>query len=95
MTKDEARQEALRLWRSLPVAKRQTFEQAEAFAQLIQPPIDFESLGGKLKVTTAWLQRDILDVAEIRRSSSFERWRLRAFFSPVGRVDLIVVVRQP
>lgn len=66
MIKDDARKEVLRLWRSLPVAERQTFAQAEAFAVQLQSQIEFESLGGKLKVTTAWLQRDLLDLYEVR-----------------------------
>ena len=70
MTKEDARKEVLRLWRDLPVTQRRTFAQAEAFAIEIQPKIEFESLGGKLKVTTAWLQRDLLDLAEVRRPSA-------------------------
>lgn len=66
MMKEDARREALRLWRNLAVPQRQTFGQAQAFASTIEPGLDFLTMGDKLKVVTAWLQKDLLDLAEVR-----------------------------
>ena len=63
--KDDARKQVLRMWHDLPVAQRQTFSQAEAFAIAIGPSLDFRTMGDKLKVVTAWVQRDMLDMAEV------------------------------
>src|SRR4051812_1134776 len=66
MIKDDARKEVLRLWRSLPVAERRSFAQAQAFAVGLDPTIEFRTMGLKLKVITAWLYRDLLDLAEVQ-----------------------------
>lgn len=66
--KDDARKQVLRMWHDLPVAQRQTFAQAEAFAIAIEPSLEFRTMGDKLKVVTAWLQRDVLDMAEVRNA---------------------------
>lgn len=66
MIKDDARKEVLRLWRALPVAERRSFAQAQAFAIKIDPTIEFRTLGVKLKLITAWLHRDVLDLAEVQ-----------------------------
>jgi hypothetical protein len=68
MIKDDARNEVLRLWRALPVAERRSFAQAQAFAVKIDPTIDFRTMGDKLKVITAWLHRDLLDLAEVQNT---------------------------
>jgi len=68
MTKDDARKEVLRLWRALPVSERRNFAQAEAFAVQIDPTMDFRTMGVKLKVITAWLQRDLMDLAEVQET---------------------------
>ena len=63
MTKDEARREALRQWRALPVMQRQTFEQAAAFAATIEPTLPFHTVGVRAKIIAAWLQRDQIELA--------------------------------
>jgi hypothetical protein len=68
MTKDDARKEVLRLWRALPVPERRSFVQAQAFAEKLDPTIDFRTMGVKLKVITAWLQRDLLELAEVQET---------------------------
>jgi hypothetical protein len=65
MTKDQAQREIIRLWRKLPIMERQTFEQAEKFAVLIENEVEFESLGDKRAMIVAWLNRDILTTREI------------------------------
>ena len=68
MTKDDARKEVLRLWRALPVSERRSFAQAEAFAIQIDPTLEFRTMGVKLKVIKAWLQRDLMDLAEVQET---------------------------
>ena len=68
MTKDDARKEVLRMWRALPVPERRSFAQAQAFAAQIDPAIEFRTMGAKRKVITAWLQRDLLDLAEVQEA---------------------------
>ncbi len=59
MTKDEARAEAIRLWRSLPPLERHTVDQAVAFAASIFGRLEFETLADRQKLVTAWLVRDL------------------------------------
>lgn len=59
MTKDQARLEAIRLWRSLPVMERQTHQQAEAFARTLSGLLDFRTMGDLQRVLLAWLIRDL------------------------------------
>ncbi len=59
MTKDEARQEALRRWHELPAAQRATQEQAQIFAASLADDLDFRTMGNERKVIAAWLVRDI------------------------------------
>jgi len=68
MMKDDARKEVLRLWRTLPVAERRSFAQARTFAIKIDPTIEFRTMGDKLKVITAWLHRDLLDLADVQNT---------------------------
>lgn len=59
MTKDEARQEALRRWRALPGAERTTIDQAQVFAAGLAEELDFRTMGNERKVIAAWLVREI------------------------------------
>ena len=59
MTKDEARQEALRRWRALPEAERTTIDQAQVFAAGLAEELDFRTMGNERKVIAAWLVREI------------------------------------
>ena len=59
MTKDEARQEALRRWRALPEEQRRTIDQAQIFAAGLAEQLDFRTMGNERKVIAAWLVRDI------------------------------------
>jgi len=68
ISKNDAREEVLRLWRALPVPDRQSFAQAQAFAIQLDPVIEFRTMGNKLKVITAWLDRDLLELAEVRNT---------------------------
>jgi hypothetical protein len=63
LTKDEAHREVLRQWRQLPVQDRRTFEQAVAFAAVVTPAIEFETMGSRQRMIAAWLQRDLLEAA--------------------------------
>ena len=58
MTKDEARQIAIRQWRELPL-ENQVIENAVEFAKLIAPALEFETLGHREKIIAAWLIRDV------------------------------------
>ena len=59
LTKDEARQEALRRWRALPEAERTTIDQAQIFAAGLADDLDFRTMGNERKVIAAWLVREI------------------------------------
>jgi hypothetical protein len=59
LTKDEARQEALRRWRALPEAERATIDQAQVFAAGLAEELDFRTMGNERKVIAAWLVREI------------------------------------
>lgn len=59
MTKDEARQEALRRWRDLPEDERRTEDQAQVFAAGLAEELDFRTMGNERKVIAAWLVRDL------------------------------------
>lgn len=60
MTKDEARQIAIRQWRELPL-ENQLVENAAEFARLMAPALEFETLANRERVITAWLIRDVED----------------------------------
>jgi hypothetical protein len=59
LTKDEAFQEALRRWHSLPEQDRQTISQAQVFAAGLAAELDFRTMGNERKVIEAWLVRDL------------------------------------
>jgi hypothetical protein len=67
MDKSAAQQEALRLWRTLPLLERQNHRQAVAFAAKIAPNLQFETLGDHHKVVQGWLVRDLLQTEEALR----------------------------
>jgi hypothetical protein len=58
MTKDEAQIEAIRRWRELPLSN-QTTDMAVEFAKVLFPALEFETLGDRKKIITAWLIRDV------------------------------------
>lgn len=59
MTKDEAHREVLKRWHALPLASRKTFDDALAFAKVLDAAIQFETLGIKSRIIEAWLIRDL------------------------------------
>jgi hypothetical protein len=67
MDKSAAQQEALRLWRALPLLERQNHRQAVAFAAKIAPTLQFETLGDHDKVVEGWLVRDLLQTEDALR----------------------------
>ncbi|MBI4921081.1 MAG: hypothetical protein HY834_04980 [Devosia nanyangense] len=54
-----ARNEALRLWRNLPLQERLTRQQASAFAAMIAPTLDFGLPDKRAKTIEGWLLKDI------------------------------------
>jgi hypothetical protein len=65
LTKDEAKQEALRRWRALPEDQRQTHDQAQVFAASLADELDFRTMGNERKVIGAWLVRDLDGNSEV------------------------------
>ena len=59
LTKDEACQEALRRWHSLPEDERQSHTDAKVFAASLADELDFRTMGNVRKVIEAWLIRDL------------------------------------
>ena len=59
VTKDEAKKEVIHRWRSLPVMKRRTHQQAEAFVVELARTISFHTMGSCERVMFAWLVEDI------------------------------------
>ncbi len=59
MTKDEAHKEALKRWRELPIASRQTVSQALDFAKTLDAVLEFDTLGNRPRIIEAWLIRDL------------------------------------
>jgi hypothetical protein len=59
MTKDEAHKEALKRWRELPIASRQTVGQALDFAKTLDAILEFDTLGSKPRIIEAWLIREL------------------------------------
>lgn len=60
MEKAAAEKEALRLWRARPLQERLSYGQAVAFAAMIAPTLEFETLGNHDKVVEGWLVRDLM-----------------------------------
>jgi hypothetical protein len=58
LTKDQAQLEAIRRWRELPTSN-QTTDVAIEFAKVLLPALEFETLGDRQKIITAWLIRDV------------------------------------
>lgn len=73
MTKDEARQEALRRWRELPPAQRSTVGQALDFAAVLDPLLPFETLGNRLRIIEAWLTRELGPLAPVSAGTASAR----------------------
>jgi hypothetical protein len=59
LTKDEAREEAIRRWHALPEEERQTHRQAQIFAASLADDLDFRTMGNTRKIITAWLVHDM------------------------------------
>lgn len=59
MTKDEAHKEALKRWRELPIASRQTVSQALDFAKTLDGVLQFDTLGNRSRIIEAWLIREL------------------------------------
>lgn len=70
MDKTDARKEAIRMWRSLPPNEHRHHKQATAFAKLIAPTLEFETLGDHDKIIEGWLQRDLIETEEAARKFS-------------------------
>jgi hypothetical protein len=58
LTKDQAQAEAIRRWRELPISN-QTTDMAMEFAKVLFAALEFETLGDRQKIITAWLIRDV------------------------------------
>jgi len=58
LTKDQAQAEAIRRWRELPISN-QTTDMAMEFAKVLYAALEFETLGDRQKIITAWLIRDV------------------------------------
>jgi hypothetical protein len=65
--KTAAEKEALRLWRALPLQQRLHFKQAIAFAAMIGPMLEFETLGDHDKIVQGWLVRDLMRAEELAK----------------------------
>jgi hypothetical protein len=63
MTKDEAREEALRRWRALPAEDRETLVQANVFAAALADQLDFRTMGNARRVIAGWLAHDLRGLA--------------------------------
>lgn len=59
MTKDEAHREAIKRWQALPAASRKTLDHALDFAKVLDPLLEFETLGNKSRIIEAWLVREL------------------------------------
>lgn len=59
MTKDDAHTEALKRWRQLPAAERQTTLQAEVYGRILAESLSFHTMGDPMRIITAWLISDI------------------------------------
>jgi hypothetical protein len=59
MTKDEAHKEAVKRWRELPIASRQTISQALDFAKNLDAVLQFDTLGARPRIIEAWLIREL------------------------------------
>src|SRR3569833_3962060 len=59
MDRAAAEREAVRLWRNLPVQDRLTTRQAEAFAAMIAPTLDFEAPDKRARIIAEWLEHDL------------------------------------
>jgi hypothetical protein len=55
MTKDEARREAIRRWLLLPPYQRETYSDAEAYAERLEAELDFHTITNRQKLIAAWL----------------------------------------
>jgi hypothetical protein len=86
---DDARAEAARRWRGLPLERRQTFEDAEAYAHELTHDLLFATITDRIKLITAWLVLELSQEfrqAEIRsklerqlkdeaRAADFAQWQ--------------------
>ena len=70
MEKDDARKEAIRLWRALPAQQHRNHKQATAFAKTIAPLLPFDTLGDHDKIVEGWLQQDLIASDEAARRFS-------------------------
>ena len=55
LSKDEAREESLRRWRTLVPEERETLEHAQVFAAALAEQLDFRTMGNARKVILGWL----------------------------------------
>jgi hypothetical protein len=69
---ETARAEAARRWRGLPPEQRQTYADAEAFAETLTRDLYFSTIANRIKLIRAWL---ILELdAEFRRAEARARF---------------------
>jgi hypothetical protein len=82
MTKDEARREAARRWFLLPLHQRETYSDAEAYAERLEVELDFHTVTNKQKLITAWLilelDREYLAAEDAARAERLARAEPRA-----------------
>jgi hypothetical protein len=88
MDKADARKEAIRLWRALPPNEHRHHKQATAFARIIAPMLDFETLGDHDRIIEGWLQRDLIETEDAARKFS---QKLRNASPPASKRQLTPV----
>ena len=60
LDKQAAQAEILRLWRQLPVRRRQTVGSAIEFVESLEPKlVSFSTLGNPKQIAVAWLVKDM------------------------------------
>ena len=71
---EAARTEAARRWRALPPERRETYDDAAAFAQQLTYDLYFSTITDRLKLITAWLILELdADFRKAEARARFER----------------------
>ncbi len=71
---ESARAEAARRWRALPPERRETYDDAAAFAQQLTYDLYFSTITDRLKLITAWLILELdADFRKAEARARFER----------------------
>lgn len=73
MTKQEAEQEAVRRWYLLPEHQRETYEQAEAYADRLDAELEFHTVTARRRLIAAWLIREVTEQNKLARLARAEQ----------------------